>query len=60
MLFTKLHYKEIVESGFNVKSVEIIREKYKISLCGLPDLQFTSCGIKTNLKVPMVCKKKTI
>jgi hypothetical protein len=34
------------------------REKYKISLCSLPDLQFIPCGIKTNLKVPMVCKKK--
>jgi hypothetical protein len=34
------------------------REKYKISPYGLPDLQFTPCGFKTNLKVPMVCKKK--
>jgi hypothetical protein len=34
------------------------REKHKISPCGLPDLQFTPCGIKTNLKVPMVYKRK--
>jgi hypothetical protein len=33
------------------------REKYKISSCGLLDLQFTPCGIKTNSKVPVVCKK---
>ena len=35
-----------------------IREKYKISPCDLLDLQCTPCGIKTNLKVPMVCKTK--
>jgi hypothetical protein len=32
--------------------------RYKISPCGLPDLQFTPYGIKTNLKVPMVYKRK--
>jgi hypothetical protein len=36
------------------------REKYKISHCGLLDLQFTPCDIKMNLKVPVLCKKKTI
>jgi hypothetical protein len=47
---------------FILFSLSPSREKYKISPCGLPDLQFTPCGIKTNLKVPMVCtkKKKTI
>jgi hypothetical protein len=37
-----------------------IREKYKISPCGLLDLQFTSCGIKTNSKVPVICKKNNL
>jgi hypothetical protein len=36
------------------------REKYKISPCGLLDLQFTPCCIKTNLKVPVVCKKNNL
>jgi hypothetical protein len=36
------------------------REKYKISPCGLLDLQFTPCGIKTNSKVPVVCKKNNL
>jgi hypothetical protein len=35
-----------------------LREKYKISPCGLLDLQFTPYGIKMNSKVPVVCKKK--
>jgi hypothetical protein len=36
------------------------REKYKISLCGLLDLQFTHCGIKTNSKVLAVYKKNNL
>jgi hypothetical protein len=36
------------------------REKYKISPCGLLDLQFTPCGIKTNSKVHMICKKNNL
>jgi hypothetical protein len=42
------------------KTIIIIREKYKISPCGLFDLQFTPCGIKTNSKVPVVCKKNNL
>jgi hypothetical protein len=37
-----------------------IKEKYKISPCGIPDLQFTLCSIKTNLKVLMACKKNNL
>jgi hypothetical protein len=36
------------------------REKYKISSRGLLDLQFTPCGIKTNSKVHVVCKKNNL
>jgi hypothetical protein len=35
-------------------------EKYKISQCGLLDLQFTPCGIKMNSKVLVVCKKNNL
>jgi hypothetical protein len=38
----------------------VFREKYKISPCGLLDLQFTLCGIETNSKVPVVCKKNNL
>jgi hypothetical protein len=41
-----------------IPTMEITREKCKISLCGLIDLQFTQHGIKMNPEVPMVCKKK--
>jgi hypothetical protein len=40
--------------------VFVFREKYKISLCGLLDLQFTPYGIKTNSKVPVICKKNNL
>jgi hypothetical protein len=36
------------------------KEKYKISLRDLLDLQFTPCGIKTNSKVPAVYKKNNL
>jgi hypothetical protein len=36
------------------------REKYKISPCGLLNLQFTPCGIKINSKVPIVCKQNNL
>jgi hypothetical protein len=36
------------------------REKHKISPCGLPDLQFTPCGIKTNLKVLWYTKENNL
>jgi hypothetical protein len=38
----------------------ILREKCKISPCGLLDLQLTHCGIKMNSKVPDICQKNNI
>jgi hypothetical protein len=36
------------------------KEKYKTSPRGLLGLQFTLYGIKTNSKVPVVCKKNNL
>jgi hypothetical protein len=57
--FTYDNFGKFLPWNMPVKII-IIREKYKISSWGLLDLQFTPCGIKTNSKVPMVCKKNNL
>ena len=58
-------YLEFTLQGVGPKGLALVkfhvikkREKYKISPCSILDLQFTPCGLKTNLEVPEVCQKK--